>query len=132
MKPRYQSIACIFFQGCLITIHGFAAAATETGHYTKEQVHGSQQECNICHVSHKGGGLGLVKKTVTELCLECHPDRMGSTEHVVGVIPSININRLPLIDGKMNCVTCHNPHKNTFENMLRIPPEKICLSCHKI
>ena len=124
-------MACIFFQGCLITVLCFAAVGAGTGHYTKEQVHGSQQECNICHVSNKMRGTGLIKKTVTELCLECHPERMGSTEHVVNIIPSMNVNGLLLIDGKMNCVTCHDSHKNTIENMLRLPPDKLCLNCHK-
>ena len=131
MKYRYLLIACIFFQGCLIAIPGFAEVATGADQYTKEQVHGSQQECNICHVSHKMGGTGLVKKSVSELCFECHPDSRGSTEHVVDIIPSMKVNGLLLIDGKMVCVTCHDSHKNTFENMLRVPPEKLCLNCHK-
>jgi len=131
MAQRCLSIVCVIIQGCILTAQVFAAEETGESHYTKEQVHGSQQECNICHVSHKMGGTGLVRITVTELCLECHPDRMGNTEHVVDVIPAMNVDGLLLIDGKMNCVTCHDSHKTTFENMLRIAPEKICLGCHK-
>jgi len=100
--------------------------------YTGEQVHGSEQICNICHGSHRMEGMGLVKKTDTELCLECHPDRMGSSEHVVDVIPSMqDVGGLPLAEGKMTCVTCHDSHKNTIRKMLRIPPGELCKSCHK-
>ncbi|MGK4569320.1 cytochrome c3 family protein [Flavobacterium sp. 3HN19-14] len=34
-----------------------------------------------------------------------------------------------LKSGKMNCLTCHNPHENTNGNLAQY--SQICISCHK-
>ncbi len=99
--------------------------------HTKDEVHGAQQDCSICHVSHGMKAAGLLKTTVSELCFECHPDRKGSSEHIVDVVPSMDVGEFPLIEGKMTCVTCHDSHKNTYENMLRVEPKYLCQGCHK-
>ena len=127
--------------GCLISAYifliyllpgqGYAGAILNTGDYTKEQVHGVEQECDICHVSHKMKDTALLKKPISELCLECHPDSKAPSEHVVDVVPSMKVERLPLTDGKMTCITCHDSHKNTYENMIRIDSKNLCQSCHR-
>lgn len=131
MKADYHFFVYIFLLGFLIPVQGITEEMSGKGQYTKEQVHGSEQECNICHVSHKMKGAGLIKP-VSELCAICHPERKKpEMEHVVDVVPSMDVSGLPLIEGKMTCVTCHDSHKNTFPSMLRISPEKLCQSCHQ-
>jgi predicted CXXCH cytochrome family protein len=130
MKIKYLLVVCIFLQGCLISDQGIENAAPATGQYTKEQVHGKQQECNICHQSHRMKDVGLIKKPISELCLECHPDSKKSTDHVVDVFPSMDVSGFLLVEGKMTCVSCHDSHKNTFANMLRTEPGKLCVGCH--
>jgi len=90
-----------------------------------------KKDCSTCHVSHGSGGMLALKEPVTQLCIGCHPDRKGSAEHKVAVVPSVQVPGLPLIEGKVTCVTCHDPHSNANGAMLRIGPEKLCLACHK-
>lgn len=90
-----------------------------------------KQDCGICHVTDDGGTLLLLKKAPSELCLDCHPDRKAPSEHVVDVIPSMDVQSLPLDNGKISCITCHDPHNSYFESMLRTSPEKLCGICHR-
>ncbi len=71
-----------------------------------------------------------LKKAPSGLCLECHPDRVAPQEHRVGIAPSLEPKKLPLADGKMTCVTCHDPHKNPYGTLLRMPETELCLACH--
>ncbi len=91
-------------------------------------------ECNMCHLPHKREGKILLTKPLSELCISCHPDRVGSSEHKTGIKPSMPVTELPLdADGKMTCITCHDPHaEKGYENLLRAPSfNEICMKCHK-
>lgn len=91
----------------------------------------SKQDCTTCHGSHqKDRGTLLLKKPLSELCIECHPDRMAPTEHKVGIVPSMKVGTLPLTDNKLTCITCHDPHSNRYGRMLRVPAKDLCRSCH--
>jgi predicted CXXCH cytochrome family protein len=56
---------------------------------------------------------------------------MAPNEHTVDVIPSMDVGGLPLKEGKVTCVTCHDPHKNPYSMLLRVPAKDLCLVCHK-
>ena len=94
-----------------------------------------KQDCSICHLTH-----GMVVNTVllnaplTELCLQCHPDRKAPGEHAVGVAPRGPVGNLPLDeDGMITCITCHEPHgKTDSPRMLRAKPDRLCRYCHKM
>ena len=92
---------------------------------------GIKKDCTTCHVSHGSGSMLVLKKPVALLCIECHPDRKGAAEHKIDVVPSVQVPGLPLTEGRMTCITCHDPHSNRNGMMLRIGPEEICLACHK-
>ncbi len=89
-------------------------------------------ECGYCHVSGGKEKAGKLKAPLSGLCLECHPDRKSPDEHVVDVVPPMNVAGLPLsADGKMTCVTCHDPHeKSGFPTLLRVEPSDLCFRCH--
>ena len=90
-----------------------------------------KQDCATCHGSHlTDKSAPLLKKPLAELCIECHPDRMGPTEHKIGIISSMNTGTLPLTDNKLTCITCHDPHSNRYGRMLRVPEKNLCLICH--
>lgn len=42
-------------------------------------------------------------------------------------------NNLPLYDGKVQCGTCHDPHRSNTQTFLRLSNDgsAVCLSCHK-
>jgi predicted CXXCH cytochrome family protein len=90
-----------------------------------------KKDCKICHGSHAMAGQILLNKPIVELCLDCHPDRKAPNEHKVDMKPSMDVEGLPLIESKMTCVTCHDPHKNPHGMLLRAPAKDLCLVCHK-
>ncbi|MEW6571752.1 MAG: cytochrome c3 family protein [Nitrospirota bacterium] len=92
-----------------------------------------KHECSFCHLpAAEGKGMQL-KEPVNDLCLKCHPTRkcVNESEHEVDIVPSMTVEGLPLSsDGKMTCITCHNPHKWSSLNLLRMEPTLLCLKCH--
>ena len=122
----YILFLVIILQGCAGTRStGYDPAASKG---TMPEI---KRNCSTCHVAHSFGGMLALKEPVTQLCIGCHPDRKGSAEHKVDVIPSMPILGLPLTEGKVTCVTCHDPHSNIHGKMLRLSPDKLCLECHK-
>jgi len=92
-----------------------------------------EKTCNFCHIDHKGknkGGGTLLKKNINELCADCHQKRLGAGEHKVGMKPEKPVAGLPLQDGKITCISCHDPHSKTTA-MLRMPTKKLCVLCHE-
>ncbi len=90
----------------------------------------SKKDCATCHVTEGTKVTAALKKEPSDLCLGCHPDRTAPQEHRVGIAPSLAVTKLPLADGKMTCVSCHDPHKNTYGALLRLPGTELCLTCH--
>lgn len=90
-----------------------------------------KKQCDLCHRSHAMGGAILLNKPLSDLCLDCHPDRKAPGDHIVDVVPSMDVGGLPLLEGKMTCVTCHDPHEDPFGRMLRADPDKLCRYCHR-
>jgi predicted CXXCH cytochrome family protein len=82
--------------------------------------------CEYCHLE-KGP---VLKKSTAALCTECHSDRQAPNEHAVGMVPSMKVDRLPLFEGKIECITCHDPHENRYGSLLRVPRAQLCLTCH--
>jgi predicted CXXCH cytochrome family protein len=90
-----------------------------------------KHECGFCHISHAGKGMLLLNESVNDLCLGCHPDKKGIGEHKIDIVPSRQVEGLPLgRDGKITCITCHDPHLWSSLNLLRIEPPELCLKCH--
>ena len=112
---------------CIVVSAAGAADAKKPGGEIPE----IKKNCATCHGSHDTTALEpLLVKPLSTLCLDCHPDRKAPKEHVVDVTPKTKVQGLPLKDGKMTCVTCHDPHKNDYGKMLRIKQKDLCLRCH--
>jgi len=84
--------------------------------------------CDFCHKGDPGKG-NLLNSDINELCSGCHQERLAAGEHKVGVKSPAKANGLPLADGKMTCITCHDPHSQA-PSMLRRSGEEVCISCH--
>jgi len=87
------------------------------------------RDCETCHVT-RTDEMPL-REPLSGLCTGCHPDRVEA-DHKVDIVPSMDVGELPLDkDGRMTCVTCHNPHdRGDVRAMLRVAPEELCGRCH--
>lgn len=126
MKKIVFILMVMFFVSCAVP-KGKTSEVTSTG--TK-----AHADCNVCHKPHQMGGKIILNKPMEELCSSCHQTRIGAGEHKVGIKPSMPVEGLPLdANGKMTCITCHDPHgKQGFESLLRARDfTELCKKCHK-
>jgi DmsE family decaheme c-type cytochrome len=81
--------------------------------------------CTNCHSIHQPNSetRQLVETTVTETCAQCHRDKAMKIQRV---------SHMPVLEGKLECSTCHNPHGSTNERLLRTgnTVNEFCVSCH--
>jgi len=114
-------------------------------------------QCSACHESHgntgyKNGPGAMPGDMTRALCESCHaenhfPTTIGGFDHPMGskLDPTYN---LPGYDGKLTCITCHDPHKwglvkesspnvdldgtdaNSFLRVSNWPAPNLCTTCH--
>ena len=114
--------SCLLIAGC--------AGAVRSNERPDLPLPPSKQDCTICHINPAPGNPGTLKQGPSALCFACHADRKAPAEHQVDIIPPMAVRGLPLFEGRMTCVTCHDPHVNRFGSLLRKPEPELCLSCH--
>ncbi len=127
MKKITLILMLIIFSVSCAVLKGKTPEVTSTG--TK-----AHADCNVCHKPHQMGGKILLSKPLEELCSSCHQTRIGAGEHKVGIKPSMPVEALPLdADGKITCITCHDPHGSKgFDKLLRARDfTELCKKCHK-
>lgn len=128
---RLLTVLCPGLMGLLAIVACSAVTASGTEKAADRAVPEIKMTCATCHGSHDTTVRApLLVKPLSTLCLDCHQDRTAPNEHVVDVAPKAKVQGLPLKDGKMTCVTCHDPHKNEHGKMLRLPARDLCLRCH--
>jgi DmsE family decaheme c-type cytochrome len=80
--------------------------------------------CLACHSVHSAqeDKLLLVKPKVELVCAQCHKDivaKIHRSEH------------MPLVEGKMDCTSCHNPHGSATPKLIKgDSANDTCYSCH--
>jgi DmsE family decaheme c-type cytochrome len=80
--------------------------------------------CSDCHnPMAKVSATGLLKKpTINETCYTCHQQQRAEFA---------KRSHMPLPEGKMTCVDCHNPHGATSKAMLKADSvNELCYNCH--
>jgi DmsE family decaheme c-type cytochrome len=87
--------------------------------------HNAQQvACSDCHnpmAKISSSGL-LSKQSVTEVCTKCHQQQKADFH---------KRSHMPLPEGKMSCVDCHNPHGSSTQSMLKGDSvNALCYTCH--
>lgn len=93
------------------------------------QWHGSRHEvqelaCADCHnPMAKFSQSGLLRsKSISELCFDCHQQQR------------VDFNKrshMPLLEGKISCVDCHNPHGGNSAPLLKATTvNQVCYTCH--
>lgn len=84
----------------------------------------NQLSCSDCHnPMAKISATGLLKKpTINETCYTCHQQQRAEFA---------KRSHMPLPEGKMSCVDCHNPHGSTTKALLKTDSvNELCYSCH--
>lgn len=83
--------------------------------------------CTSCHSMHNeaanDGRSPLLKKTaVVEVCAQCHSDKISQIR---------KSSHMPLLEDKMSCANCHNPHGGPGErNLVKASVTETCYQCH--
>lgn len=86
----------------------------------------ADHSCSDCHASATPSAADLIKP-LSGLCADCHAARIAAGEHLVDVPVSV-ATVLPTSDGKLTCVTCHDPHQPRAA--LRMQDPALCRQCH--
>ncbi|NCC40084.1 MAG: DmsE family decaheme c-type cytochrome [Gammaproteobacteria bacterium] len=80
--------------------------------------------CSDCHnPMAKGSTSGLLRAdTISETCYSCHPKQRADFR---------KRSHMPLSEGHMSCVDCHNPHGSRTRPMLKADTlNEVCYACH--
>jgi DmsE family decaheme c-type cytochrome len=114
MAPREASEACL-------SCHTGASHALWEG-----SAHDARNlSCTTCHSVHDPQSPHAQLKTATELetCADCHRTQALKVRR---------ISHMPLVEGKMACSSCHDPHGSTNVKQLRVGNwiNESCVSCH--
>jgi len=79
--------------------------------------------CRDCHVMHQDKPTDRkLKQPTNELCLSCHQS--------LKVQLKANAHH-PVLEGRLKCTDCHNPHGGSDPGMLKKDIDELCTSCHK-
>ncbi|MSO72610.1 MAG: DmsE family decaheme c-type cytochrome [Rhodospirillaceae bacterium] len=78
--------------------------------------------CVSCHASHPVRDAVLAKATQAPVCFSCHADRRAD---------ALKPSHHPVLEGRMACGDCHNPHGSVGPKLLRAATvNDTCLNCH--
>ena len=84
----------------------------------------NQLSCSDCHnPMAKISATGLLKKpSINETCYTCHQQQRAEFA---------KRSHMPVNEGKLSCVDCHNPHGSTSKALLKNDSvNETCYSCH--
>ena len=79
-------------------------------------------ECSSCHVPHAQVDPVLTKATQSKVCETCHLEQRAQM---------LKSSHMPVREGKMGCVDCHNPHGSVGPKLLAgATVTEVCYTCH--
>lgn len=89
-----------------------------------DEVHApvGENKCQQCHLAPGSPNATRTKEQGTELCKECHQDKIKD-------ISAKKRMHWPLSD-KVGCLNCHSPHGSRQKNLLEAPMRDTCGKCH--
>jgi DmsE family decaheme c-type cytochrome len=80
--------------------------------------------CSDCHnpmTNFSARGM-TARESVNETCFQCHKTQRADFA---------KRSHMPLLEGKLTCVDCHNPHGSTTSPLLKADSvNELCYSCH--
>ncbi len=97
----------------------------------------NQEDCITCHIDEKNDPANI-KRAVTDSCSGCHMNVNMAFNHPTERYPyasTVVPDDMPLMDGKLTCLTCHYVHprkgivNDTFARR-SIADSFYCITCH--
>jgi predicted CXXCH cytochrome family protein len=93
-------------------------------------------QCSACHDAHATANKWVLVKSSETVCLTCHnPDNesMDFHQHPYNIKPSKAFNQSLQLSqqGRLECLSCHNPHAAKGEHLLRVEQGFTCTGCHQ-
>lgn len=93
-------------------------------------------KCTACHDPHATSHRWVLVRDSEELCLTCHDAAEGGDlrnhTHPYNVKPkqklAQNLELTPR--GRLECLSCHDPHATNSVRLLRTDAGNICMGCH--
>jgi|HubBroStandDraft_2_1064218.scaffolds.fasta_scaffold02996_3 DmsE family decaheme c-type cytochrome len=80
--------------------------------------------CSDCHnpmANFAAHGL-TARESINETCFQCHKEQRAEFSRR---------SHMPLLEGKITCVDCHNPHGSTTAPLLKADSvNEVCYGCH--
>lgn len=77
--------------------------------------------CTSCHdMHHETKAPKMLRAAVPDLCFGCHPTQRAQFRQN---------SHHPVLEGRMTCLDCHNPHRANTDASLGSAKE-LCVSCH--
>ena len=92
--------------------------------------------CAACHDPHATNNRWVLVMKSEELCLKCHGDGGGGTmsrhDHPYNVKPKNPLAKNIELSsrGRLECISCHDPHSSESKHLLRTSQEDTCVGCH--
>lgn len=87
---------------------------------SRHQVEGI--ECVSCHSVHKPTDPVQSKFTQPEVCFNCHKEQRAD---------ALKFSHHPVLEGKVVCSDCHNPHGGAGpKNLAKNTVNEVCFQCH--
>ncbi|MFH1287300.1 MAG: cytochrome c3 family protein [bacterium] len=98
----------------------------------------SGNRCGLCHKSHGSGYRFILQRDFAYVCSDdnCHngPDIEKHSHPYKSLYPSNRVKVSSELrtagDGRILCLTCHDPHNSQHKSMLPVSKGALCVKCH--
>jgi predicted CXXCH cytochrome family protein len=77
------------------------------------------KECASCHTWSAQKKMVVTKKSVPELCFDCHTEKKELVDSAAVQHPPVS-----------ECLTCHSPHGTNVKHQLKTDVYTLCTGCH--
>jgi DmsE family decaheme c-type cytochrome len=114
LPPQAQSLICL-------KCHSAASIPT-LAHWNASPHALNDVSCFDCHKLHQGPQQKVSRDEMAELCYGCHPEVK---------VENRLFSHHPVVEKKMACDDCHDPHGSVQDKLLRgTTPKETCTRCH--
>lgn len=112
LKPEQESAMCLQCHRGAMKPQEWHASAHGKARLT----------CTSCHQAHHAPkGPKMLRASVLDTCLSCHPSQRAELRQN---------SHHPVLEGRLSCIDCHNPHQDSGGAALAPATNDQCVNCH--